>query len=206
MPPDSSVNRTSYNAIADEWRRARSKFYGREREYLDMLVGGLASGSRILDLGCGTGKPMAAYLIAQDFRVIGVDQAENLIGFAKTDFPGERWITSSIQHYDFGDEFSTALIWDALFHIERGQHARILKNVVARLPAQGKMMLTVGGSSHPPFTDFMFGQEFFYDSHTPQETEKLLCELGCRVLLAEFMNLPTEGRDKGRYAILAEKR
>lgn len=170
-----------------------------------MLAQGLASGSRVLDLGCGTGRPMAAYLIAQGLRVTGVDQAENLIEFAKADFPGERWIVSSIKDYTFDDEFSAALLWDALFHIEREQHARILKNVVAGLPAQGRMMLTVGGSAHPPFTDFMFGQEFFYDSHTPQETERLLCGLGCRIVRAEFMNPPTEGRDKGRYAILAEK-
>ena len=66
-------------------------------------------------------------------------------------------------------------------------------------------MLTVGGSEQPPFTDHMFGQEFFYDSNTPEETSRILQGLGCRIVIGEFMNLPTTGHDKGRYAIVARK-
>jgi SAM-dependent methyltransferase len=205
MPSGPSVNLKSYNKIATDWNDARSEFYGRERDYLDLLIEGVAKESRILDLGCGTGRPMAEYVIAKGYRIIGVDQAENLLKIAKANFPKELWITSSMEAYDFGEDFIAAIIWDSLFHIERVHHARILERVVAGLPAQGRIMLTIGGSAHPPFTDFMFGQEFLYDSHTPRETEKLLDGLGCRIVLAEFMNLPTGGGDKGRYAIVAEK-
>ena len=51
----------------------------------------------------------------------------------------------------------------------------------------------------------MFGHEFFYDSNTPEQTGQILQRLGCRLLIAEFMDKPTDGRDKGRYAIVAEK-
>lgn len=66
-------------------------------------------------------------------------------------------------------------------------------------------MLTVGGSARPEFTDFMYGEEFYYDSNTPQETETFLQRLSCRMVIGEYMNLPDGGRDKGRYAIVAEK-
>ncbi|MCB1058415.1 MAG: hypothetical protein KDD11_23175 [Acidobacteria bacterium] len=82
----------------------------------------------------------------------------------------------------------------------------ILCRVVRRLPAGSRLMVTVGGSDHPPFTNFMFDQDFFYDSSTPEETERVLSRLGCRLVLAELMNLPDGGRDKGRYAIVAEKK
>ena len=32
----------------------------------------------------------------------------------------------------------------------------------------------------------------------------ILRDLGCRILLGEFMNQPTCGRDKGRYALIVE--
>jgi hypothetical protein len=64
-------------------------------------------------------------------------------------------------------------------------------------------MLTVGGSDHPAFTDWMFGEEFFYDSHPPETALAILQQVGLEPVLAEFMNLPTSGRDKGRYAIVA---
>jgi hypothetical protein len=51
----------------------------------------------------------------------------------------------------------------------------------------------------------MFGQEFYYDSHAPDEAERLIHDMGCRIVLAEYLNRPDGGRDKGRYAMVAEK-
>ena len=64
-------------------------------------------------------------------------------------------------------------------------------------------MLTVGGSDQAAFTDTMFGREFFYDSHPPQTTMALLGDAGFRIVHSEFLNPPTSGRDKGRFAIVA---
>jgi SAM-dependent methyltransferase len=199
------MNRDSYNKIAPQWAAARTAFYGREREYLDMLLAGLPPRSVVLDLGCGTGRPLAEHVLSKGHRVIGIDQAEKLLARARATFPQEQWISSPIETYGFEHRYSSAIIWDSLFHIERVQHAPILSRVVAGLPAAGRLMLTVGGSQHPPFTDVMFGHEFFYDSNSPEETERILHELGCRIVLGEFMNQPTGGRDKGRHAFVAEK-
>lgn len=101
--------------------------------------------------------------------------------------------------------YQGALLWDSLFHLRRTEHEPIIDRVVRGLPSGGRVMLTVGGSAHPAFTDFMYGQEFFYDSNTPAETEGILLRAGCRLVVAEYMNLPDGGRDRGRYAIVAEK-
>jgi hypothetical protein len=66
-------------------------------------------------------------------------------------------------------------------------------------------MLTPGGSAHPAFTDTMFDHEFFYDSYPPERLSALLDSLGFEILVNEFMNLPTSGRDKGRIAVVARK-
>ena len=56
---DSVINRESYDSVAREWDAARASFHGSERRYLDAMLEGLAAPARILDLGCGTGRPMA---------------------------------------------------------------------------------------------------------------------------------------------------
>jgi hypothetical protein len=66
-------------------------------------------------------------------------------------------------------------------------------------------MLTVGGSAHPAFTDTMFGETFSYDSHPPHEAVAMLMRLGLEAEIAEFMNLPTGGRDKGRFAVVCRR-
>ena len=199
------MNRESYNLIAPQWAAARATFFGREREYLDTLLSAAPLGTTILDLGCGTGRPMAEHIVAQGRRVLGVDQAQALLEIARDHLPTERWVLSTMQAFEPDEPCHGALLWDSLFHVPRHEHEPILRKVVDALPSGARLMLTVGGSAHPAFTDTMFGQTFSYDSNTPEESEQILARLDCRIVIGEFMNLPDGGRDKGRYAIVAEK-
>lgn len=198
------MNRDAYNRIAPAWAAARSGFFGREREYLDAVLAAAPVGTTLLDVGCGTGRPMAEHIVAQGRRVLGVDQSEALLAMARDRLPGERWMLSSMEAFEPDQPCHGALLWDSLFHVPRAEHEPVLRKVVAALVPGARLMLTVGGSAHPAFTDTMFGQAFFYDSNTPEETCQVLARLGCRVIVGEFMNRPDGGRDKGRYAIVAE--
>lgn len=214
------MNRASYDAIASRWDEARLNFYGREQFYLDTLLAGLPPGATVLDAGCGTGRPMAEYVIARGFRVVGYDQSEGMLALARQRFPAQTWICAALEDCEFdggkaaeGKEgnpeagsarYTAAICWDALFHIERRHHQAILRRIRNCLHPGARLMLTCGGSEHPAFTDTMFGETFFYDSNTPEQTLAMLAGLGFRPLVAEFMNEPTGGRDKGRYAIVAQ--
>src|SRR5690606_30706120 len=199
------MNRDAYNRIARQWGEARSGFFGRERDYLELLLAPLAPGSTVLDLGCGTGRPLAEQVVARGHRVLGVDQAEAMLEQARRRLPEECWLLTPMERFAADRPYQAAIIWDSLFHVPRGEHAGILRRVAGGLPAGGRLMLTMGGSAQPAFTDFMFGEEFFYDSLTPEETGQILRDCGCDILLGEFMNLPDDGRERGRYAMVAEK-
>ena len=197
------MNRKNYNAIATSWDAARHTFYGRERDYLDIFLEGLPAPSRILDLGCGTGRPMAEYILSRGHYVTGVDQASKLLELALRRFPQGQWIESRIEDFLSTEHFAGVVCWDTLFHIERSLHGVVISRLAKMLCADGRLMLTLGGSDHPPFTDTMFGERFFYYSHPPEKAPSILSQLGFNPLVSEFMNEPTAGRDKGRYAIVA---
>lgn len=196
------MNRESYNSIAAEWDAARVSFHGNERRYLETVLEGLPAQSRILDLGCGTGRPMAEFVIARGHRITGVDQSEALLGIARSRFPEGEWIHSKIEDFAFDGSCDGAICWDSLFHIERRHHERILSRIRDCLVPGARLMLTAGGSEHPAFTDTMFGHEFFYDSHSPELLASILRGIGFELVINEFMNQPTSGRDKGRIAIV----
>ena len=197
------MNRESYNAIAPSWDAARVSFYGREREYVDALLEGLDTESEVLDLGCGTGRPIAEYILSRGHRVTGVDQAEALLAMARTRYPNANWISGTIEAFATSVRFNAIVCWDALFHIDRSRHARLFARFARMLLPGGRLMLTFGGSGHPAFTDIMYGQRFFYDSHAPEQALALLAKAGFKPVISEFMNHPTAGRDKGRYAVVA---
>lgn len=201
--PSKVMNRDAYNAVAEVWDRARHTFYGPEQTYLDTFLCGLAVPSPILDLGCGTGRPMAEYFLNQGHALTGIDQAVRLLERAKKRLPWGTWIESTIEAFETEDRFAGVVCWDALFHIPRTHHPSILARIARMLIPGGRLMLTVGGFGHPAFTDTMFGETFFYDSFPPDKVLSMLAELGFKPLIAEFMNEPTSGRDKGRYAIVA---
>lgn len=200
-----SHNERSYDRIAAQWDEARRAFYGRERDYVDRVLEGLPPASRILDLGCGTGRPMAEHVLARGHRIVGYDQSAALLAIARRRFPQATWHQASLDTLELDGVYDGAICWDALFHVERTHHRAILATVARHLALGGRLMLTVGGSVHPAFVDTMFDEEFFYDSFPPAQVVELLGEVGFEPLLAEFMNEPTPGRDKGRYAIVARR-
>lgn len=200
-----SMNRTAYNAISSHWDTARASFHGREQAYLDTFLVGLSPGSTIVDAGCGTGRPMAEYVIARGHRIMGIDQSEKLLSKARARFPAEHWIHAALETYPFEEPCHGVICWDAIFHVDRKHHAAILERTARCLVAGGHLMLTIGGSVHPAFTDSMFGETFFYDSFPPQTVLRMLGDLGLSPLISEFTDMPTPGRDKGRYAIVAKK-
>ncbi len=197
------LNRLGYNAIAKEWDAARSALFPFESAFLDRLVLHLRPPARILDLGCGTGRPISEFLLGRGFAVTGVDQAEELLALARVRLPGGRWVHGTMEAFEPDEEYDGAVMWDSLFHVPRGEIGPILRKVVGSLRPGARLMLTVGGSDHPPFTDTMYGQTFFYDSLTPEGTVAVLGALGAAVEHGEFINPPTTGRDKGRYGIVA---
>ncbi len=197
------MNLESYNAIAEHWARHRVTLSPREAEVLPKLVEGLAPHSTLLDLGCGTGQPVATYFADAGFRIIGVDQSSAMLALARQRLPMHQWLLGTLEDFPAISNVAAVVAWDSLFHIPREQHAHIFRRVRTALPVGGRFALTIGGSEHPAFTDVMFGHTFFYDSFPPKQVAALLETAGFRVVHESYLNHPDGARDKGRVALVA---
>jgi len=197
-----------YDDIANQWDAARADFRPNEAAYLDLLLHGILPGSAVLDLGCGTGRPNAQRVAARGHRVVGVDWSRALLERARRHVPGGAWVEADIVTVEFRPQFAAAICWDSLFHVERAHHRPVVEKIHRCLLPRGRLMLSSGGSASdlPAFTDAMFGHEFFYDAYPTDQMVRLVRDVGFDIVLAELVDPPDGGRNKGKLGVIASKR
>lgn len=199
---------TPYDHIAGPFHAIRKQLLPRERLYLSMLLAPLAEGSTVLDLGCGTGTPIAREIVSHGHHVVGVDGSEAMLSIARQELPGQRWIHDLIEQVEFDETFDAVVCWDSLFHLPRWRHLSIIRKLHLWLVPGGRLMVSTGGLADDDgdgFVDTMFGHEFFYGSLSPERMVAMLEESGFEILLAEMCDQPDGGRNKGKWATVAER-
>ncbi|OYW18600.1 MAG: hypothetical protein B7Z52_04820, partial [Burkholderiales bacterium 12-64-5] len=162
-----ALNRCSYDAIAAQWDAARIALPEADARYLARFLDHLGKPARILDLGCGTGRPIGEHILRQGHLLTGVDQAAQLLALARARLPQGRWIEARIETFGFAEPCDGIVCWDALFHVHRSAHRTLFNRFAQALRPGGRLLLTVGGSEQSAFIDSMFGERFFYDSYPP---------------------------------------
>ena len=75
----------------NRWIERNAFFYEQDEKYMRFLV---PEGLRVLDLGCGTGRMLAALKPA---RGVGVDISSNMIEIARRDFPDLEFVVGDIE-------------------------------------------------------------------------------------------------------------
>lgn len=68
-----------YDAIIDWFDHHRSKELVMEKFYLDLLQTHIPAKGNVLDVGCGTGEPIAQFLIEHGYQVTGIGASKKMI-------------------------------------------------------------------------------------------------------------------------------
>jgi len=191
----------AYDRIADKFFADRSTQL-RERKYLDLTVAGLPVGASVLDLGCGTGRPIAEELVARGYVVTGVDGSAKMLEIARRNLPGMRLIHARMEDVEFAQRFSAAIVWDSLFHVPRDQHAAIYAKLSRWIEPGGRLLLSSGGTEDTGFTSVMHGETFFYSSWSPAKVVQLLEAANFAVELCEV----DQPGSRGHVAIVTRRR
>lgn len=188
-----------YDAIAEAWHSSRTSFAA--RKYVDQVIGQLRPGSKVLDLGCGTGVPIAQYLIDNGFRVVGIDQSAGMLEIARRVVPDAELHQADMCDLNLSERFDAVIAWDSVFHVERVNHRMIFQRIHNLLEPRGFLLLSAGGSGHEGFTSEMFGHTFFYSGYEPEELVTLLSEEGFEIDLCE----EDDQSSRGHVAVIARK-
>ncbi len=161
-----------YERHARAFDRDRGRML-QERAWLDRFLTFVPPDGTVLDVGCGMAEPLAAYLLANGRRVVGVDASPTLVGLARARFPQQEWIVADMRTLALGRRFDGVLAWDSLFHLHMDDQRGMFPRFAAHARRGAPVMFTSGpaeGESLGVYED----EPLYHASLDHAEYERLL--------------------------------
>ncbi|MBN8911570.1 MAG: methyltransferase domain-containing protein [Rhizobiales bacterium] len=180
MHPSSAQIIDLYERHAQAWDRERGRSLF-ERTWLDRFQAVTGPGVSLLDLGCGSGEPIARHLIACGHRLTGVDSAPSLIGLCRRRFPDHDWIVGDMRRLDLGARFDGIVAWDSFFHLT-GDDQRAMFPLFRSHAAPGAALLFTSGPSDGEAIGRFQDEPLYHASLSPDAYRGLLADNGFEVL------------------------
>jgi 2-polyprenyl-3-methyl-5-hydroxy-6-metoxy-1,4-benzoquinol methylase len=115
-----------YERHALSWDADRRTAGWIDKPFIERFLSFLPLGATVLDLGCGGGSPVALHMVAQGFRVTGVDSSPTLISLWRTRMPDQEWIVGDMRSLALGRRFGAILAWDSFFHLRHKDQRTML--------------------------------------------------------------------------------
>lgn len=180
MHPSARTVMELYERHAVAWDAARPRSLV-ERSWLDRFRAAMAARGAVLDLGCGSGEPLAGHLIRYGHPVTGVDASPSLIGLAAGRFPDHRWIVHDMRGLALGARFGGIMAWDSFFHLTRDDQ-RAMFPVFRAHAAPGAALLFTSGPSDGEAIGTFQGEALYHASLDADRYRALLAENGFELL------------------------
>ena len=170
-----------YQRKARDWIESRARTRLTEKPWLDRFRTLLPAAAPILDIGCGSAEPMAAYLIKLGHPVVGVDSSPAMIDVCRKHFPKQEWIVADMRQLALRRQFSGILAWDSFFHLSYDDQRRMFPVFREHAARDAALMFTSGPVHGEAIGDFG-GEPLYHASLNPAEYRSLLDQNGFRVV------------------------
>lgn len=186
--PRTELVARGYDVIGDRFVEWRDRIVGDpRREWAHALASRLAPGARVLDLGCGAGVP-DTQLLAERFRVTGVDISAEQIRRARASVPDAQFVQADFTSLELEDEsFEAVAAFYSFNHVPRDLLPDLFARIHSWLAPGGLFLTALGTSDTEGWTGDFLGAPSFFSSHPPEKNRQLLGEAGFELLLDEIV-------------------
>ncbi len=151
-----------------------------EKSWLDRFLSHVPPTGTVLDIGCGMGEPIAAYLIARGRNVVGVDSSASLIELCRSRFPECEWHVLDMRELNDQRRFDGILAWDSFFHLRPDDQRAMFARFAAHALPGAPLMFTTGTSLGEAIGEYR-GEPLYHGSLAPLEYRQLVAAHGFSV-------------------------
>jgi SAM-dependent methyltransferase len=190
-----------YERHARAWDADRQAGNWTDRFWIERFTDRLAPSAHVLDLGCGSGKPVAEFIASHGLGVTGVDSSPTMITLCRERLPDQRWIVADMRKLTLDKKFDGILAWDSFFHLDVDDQRRMF-DVFDRHASEGALLMFNAGPAHGEAIGEYRGDPLFHASLAPEEYQTLLAHHGFAIT-DHAVNDPRAG---GRTIWLAWRR
>ncbi|MBS0249994.1 MAG: methyltransferase domain-containing protein [Proteobacteria bacterium] len=169
-----------YDRHALTWDNVRSRSL-LEKQWLERFLAPIPSGGSILDIGCGSGEPIAGFFIRSGYDVHGVDSSPAMIALCKNRFPQGAWHVGDMRTLALGQTFAGILAWDSFFHLTEADQRRMFAIFRAHAAPGTALMFTSGTKNGVAMGTFE-GEPLYHASLAPDEYRALLDAHGFEIV------------------------
>jgi trans-aconitate methyltransferase len=134
----------------------------------------------VLDLGCGSGEPIARWLAGRGCDLMGVDSAPEMVAMCEARLPGHAWRVGDMRALALGRRFDGVLAWDSFFHLAHDDQRRMFP-VFGAHAAPGAALMFTSGPAHGEAIGTLGGEPLYHASLDGAEYRALLAEHGFAV-------------------------
>ena len=190
-----------YERHATAWDADRQNSGWNDKVWHDLFVNSLTAGAKILDLGCGSGRPVAQHMAQRGLLVTGVDSSPTMISLCRSRLPDHEWIVADMRELSLGRRFDGILAWDSFFHLGHDDQRRMFA-VFAQHASANALLMFNAGPQHGEGIGNYRGDPLYHASLAPDEYEVLINRFGFEVI----GHAANDKRAGGRTAWLCRSR
>lgn len=161
-----------YDIIGESFFENRSQNL-MEEKYLELICSLIPKQGNILDLGCGSGKPIFEYFKNRGYQVVGVDASEKILSIARENFPEDEFFLMDMRQLKLEQKFNAIIAWHSFFHLEGKDQEKMFKIFQEQLEPNGVLMFTSGNELAEAWSE-NYGQDLYHASLSPEQYQELL--------------------------------
>lgn len=161
-----------YDIIGERFFENRSQNL-MEEKYLELICSLIPKQGNILDLGCGSGKPIFEYYKNRGYQVVGVDASEKILSLARENFPEDEFFLMDMRQLKLEQKFNAIIAWHSFFHLEGKDQEKMFKIFQEHLKPNGVLMFTSGNENAEAWSE-NYGQDLYHASLSPEQYQELL--------------------------------